>query len=305
MKKRFTTLKEMIYIVQLEEFVDTFEDDMAKRRKDTLKKAILIFGPTFLSALISLITYNPIFFCCGIGYMGIGTIIKMLHDDYKISQKEYEENEKLLRSLNENNQESSKQQEKKILNFNNGPTLDEKVFGISRIVNYKDEDFYTEETQKIKESLNAGETPINPKEKPSLEILENDAPLDKTATQTQITKEYEFYSFMYKLPQMTIPPREWDLLFDVVYDRLQDIGIPEEFYRLMNFILQYAVSSSLIHKKREIRIYDFITAILKLNVIGFDEREAKSIANILNEKINKNSSKLIDFKKLLYSKKSN
>lgn len=299
MKKsdKFSSLSETMFIVQLEEFCDNFNQDMHQKESAAMKKFIKALIPLGIGGVISVATANPLFVCLGVACFGGSAIIQIIKDAKEEDRKIAESDAQLLRDLqNAQAKKEGKKTEEKIVHLDQTNNLEAQVWGINPIIAHKDSDFYTDQLKELMEEKESSE-----EFRPQLELVKPEKPLNKDETQTKIVREYEMYCLAYQIPEMKISPTHWDILFDTIYERLEELNLTEEFYSLMNFLLKYVLSTSLIHNKRNITIYSFIEKIPKLEIIGFDSREAKNLASIIDKKMSP-SNKVVDFKSLQYKR---
>lgn len=305
MKKKdlFSSLNDMVFLVQLEEFCDRFNQDMSARTKSDLKKFLKALVPFVIGGVISVVTLNPIFVCLGVAGFGGCAIFKVMQDAKEEEKRILESDERLLRELQRNRAKAEGEKfEEKILYLDEEPDLESQVWGVTPIVSSKASDFYRDEFRELMHEAEADFQKEQERQGPKLELVCEEKPLTKDETQAKIVDEYERYCIIYQIPTMKISPREWDILFDTVYERLEELDVTEEFYPLMNFLLQYVLSTSLLHNKRGITIYSFVEKLPKLEIAGLDKREAQSLARELDTKLNPSSKKVVDLKTLRYKK---
>lgn len=315
----FSSLREMMLLVQLEEFNDRFQEDMKNRNRSSRKSLMIASIPLAIGGVASLITWNPLFVCLGVVGFGASTCVKIVKEGIDEDKKIAENDERLAREIERITKEKNDSSKEKVIYMEQAPSLDAQIFGVLPIVQHTDSDFYTD---RIKEAMdeevaaeerakitivgskrdsgesvgadndfekNLSETPM-----PSMKIVEKIVPLAKDETQNKIVEEYEMYCIAYNLPAMTINSQEWDTLFDVIYHRLEEIDLTNRFYECMNFLLQYTLASSLLHKK-EITIYSFVGIIRKLEILGFSKKDIQSIAEELNNKLSGRTKKVMNF----------
>lgn len=304
MKKNdlFSSLKDMMALVQIEEFCDGFNKKMKEKERESRKALIRGLIPLGIGSIVALITFNPLFFCLGVAGLSASAIIKMIKDGIEEERQIKEQDERFIRELQRAaNKKDEKVEPEKIIDIACEQSIDEKLFGVTPIIEHKDSDFYTEP---FKEKMAEKQDEISKDEKlpvkPTLEIIRQEKPLNKEETQAKIVHEYELYCIAYEIPTMNISPKEWDILFDTVYERLEELNITEEFYPFMNFLLKYVLAYSLISHTPRITVYSFIEKIPKLEIVGFDSREAAALAIEVDRKITPESAKVVNFKTLKF-----
>lgn len=255
-KKKIKSLGLEISLVQLEKFMNDFDNAMKKDTKKGLKRFVLVIGPLMLSLIGFLIFKNPTILMIGTSITGIGSFVILSKDFIKD-----------MKGLNSNNYKSNSD----IINIEQEKDVDEILQeGIGKA---KEEDFYskkyksvikqescveTEEEKKYREALEKQQGMIN-KNYPNLKILDNDENyLDKEETMIQIVREVDAYAFAYNLPPLNISNGQWDVFFDSIYSLFEKKGKEKEFYNSMSQIGRFAFAKALINKRKQISIYDFV-----------------------------------------------
>jgi hypothetical protein len=261
MKKEEKSIKSLgteIQIVQIEKFIKDFDNAMKKKNKKMIKRIIFILGSFLLNIAGLIIFKNPILFSIGNSIV-VGGIITMQTIDFK----------------KENKKNVTKHRE----DLNNDSNFEERAKDIDRILkegigeknNY---DFYTEEYKQAVEKLQG--KPIQ--NTPNLKVVVNDDEfLDKNETMIQIVREVDAYCIAYKLPPLTIKNKEWDCLFDTLYEKFIEKGIESKFYVSMSEIGRFVFAKILINNSKDIKIEDFINNINYLETIGINKEEIPAI----------------------------
>ena len=119
----------------------------------------------------------------------------------------------------------------------------------------------------------------------------------------RVSDEYRTYQIAYNLPNLTIKNKEWDILFDIVYHKLEESSTEEQLYDYMSFLLRYVIAYSLIHNKKEINFKSFIDQIPRFEHLGMDKKDIKDIERKLKENLPKTRIIPIDFASLRKSKR--
>lgn len=282
-KKPFKSLNEEILLVQLEDYVSKFESGMSKQLKKDKKAFIKALIPFIIGIILSIITLNPLFIAAGTFCLGISGLIKNIKDD-----KEHDE--EFNRYL------SSIANRGKVISLNNDEPLD--IFlATHNIVEKNTTDFYTPEFKKfIEEEKDSIE--VEEPEQGKIHLLEEEHILCKDEVMQQIVHEYDVYCTIYNIPPMTISRKEWDALFDVIYDSLKEKGIENELYNYMSFLQRYTFAYALLHKTQSITIYSFLNQMHMLEKVGFTKLNIDSIISKVNSKINVKDNKVINLSKL-------
>lgn len=300
-KKPISSLNDAIMLVQLEDFVTNFDNKMNKQMKKDKKAFLLALIPVGLGVIVSIFTKNPLFMVGGTTCMGIGAIIKNLSDE-KEHDREFN---RYLESLNPSS---------KIVSLDSEKPID--ILLHDKINFRKGSDFYTDEVKEfIEEENNKYQRPHliqeeNVEEKEEQEktpLVENENTeetiLGKEETMEQIVYEYELYCKIYNIPKMPISVREWNTLFDVVYNRLKEISLEDKLYEYMSFLQRYTFAYALLHKQSSITIYSYLNQIPMLEKVGFTGLDIESIIKEINSILNGTNNKVISFKKALKANK--
>ena len=290
---KIETLDSMFWIVQLDSFINKFDHEMGKENKK-IKKWLKIGGiPLIISIAIAIVTLNYIPVIIGTTYFAGVSIVKMIKDDIA-----YEKHIKEKYSIDPNPQIKP---ESEVADFD---FLDEPI------VTMKAEDFHSDYfKQKLSESAKKHKlTLVDSKGKvigdyESKEEEEIPGFLDKEETMIRVSDEYRTYQIAYNLPNLTIKNKEWDILFDIVYHKLEESSTEEQLYDYMSFLLRYVIAYSLIHNKKEINFKSFIDQIPRLEHLGMDKKDIKDIERKLKENLPKTRIIPIDFASLRKSKR--
>jgi len=152
MKKsdKFSSLSETMFIDQLEEFCDNFNQDMHQKESAAMKKFIKALIPLGIGGVISVATANPLFVCLGVACFGGSAIIQIIKDAKEEDRKIAESDAQLLRDLqNAQAKKEGKKTEEKIVHLDQTNNLEAQVWGINPIIAHKDSDFYTEQLKEL------------------------------------------------------------------------------------------------------------------------------------------------------------
>ena len=271
-KKEIKTLDSEIQLVQMEKFINDYDNAMKKDLRSGLKKVVLVLGPLTLSLIGFLIFKNPTILIVGTSITGIGGIVTLSKDFIKD-----------IKSLNVNNYKSNSN----IIDFEQEKDVDEILQeGIGKA---KGEDFYsekyksaikkeetyveTEEEKKYREALEKQQRQRN-KNYPNLKIVGNDEEyLDKDETMVQVVGEIDAYTVAYNLPPLEISNSQWELFFDTTYSFFEKKGIHKQFYDSMSQIGRFVFTKTLLNKKNNISIYDFVKNLYYLENQEIEKKE--------------------------------
>lgn len=279
---RIQSLNETLMIVQLDKYIDKFETEMDKEKKKTTKWLKIGFIPFGISAGLSLVTLNAIPLIVGTAYLGTITIVKMIKDDQEVE-------EKIKRKYNPNPKVTQLSSETPDFDFLNEP-----------IMTKTEEDYHSDYfKQKLAEAARITKLTlvdekgnvISLNKQEQEEYVEEPGPLNKEETMIQVSTEYKTYKIAYNLPELSITNKEWDILFDTVYHKLEENAQVERFYNYMSFLQRYVIAYSLIHNKKEISFQSYINQIHRLEYIGLTKEEIKDIITKLNQ--NKKSARIL------------
>lgn len=279
---RIQALNETLMIVQLDKYIDKFETEMAKENKKTTKWLKIGFIPFGISVGLSLVTINPVPLIVGTAYLGTITIVKMIKDDQEVE-------EKIKRKYNPNPKVTQLSSETPDFDFLNEP-----------IMTKTEEDYHSDYfKQKLAEAARITKLTlvdekgnvISSNKNNQEAYVEEPGLLNKEETMIQVSTEYKTYKIAYNLPELSITNKEWDILFDTVYHKLEEKGQVESFYNYMSFLQRYVIAYSLIHNKKEISFQSYIDQVHRLEHIGLTKEEIKDIITKLNQ--NKKSARIL------------
>lgn len=281
---RIKPLDDEIFLVQLETFTTKFDNQTKREMNKSLKWLKLAFVPYGVCIGASLLTQNMIPLIAGTTYVSAVSIVKMIKDD-----QEFERN--LKQKYNPDPKITYLDQTGADFTFLSEP-----------IVSKKAADYYREEFVKMAE-----EPP-----KPVLKIVDsssqenNDKPeepsteeiLNKEETMIQLAAEYRTYKTAYKLPEFKVRNKEWDLLFDTMYDRLKELSLEDRLYELMSFTQRYVFADSLVNKRKEITIHSYLNQLPMLEKVGLADFGIDSIVSEIRSKLSPPKTIILDIKKL-------
>lgn len=279
---RIQALNETLMIVQLDKYIDKFETEMAKENKKTTKWLKIGFIPFGISVGLSLVTINPVPLIVGTAYLGTITIVKMIKDDQEVE-------EKIKRKYNPNPKVTQLSSETPDFDFLNEP-----------IMTKTEEDYHSDYfKQKLAEAARITKLTlvdekgnvISSNKNNQEAYVEEPGFLNKEETMIQVSTEYKTYKIAYNLPELSITNKEWDILFDTVYHKLEEKDQVESFYNYMSFLQRYVIAYSLIHNKKEISFQSYIDQVHRLEHIGLTKEEIKDIITKLNQ--NKKSARIL------------
>lgn len=285
------SLNEEIAMTQLEDYVTTFDSKMSKQLKKDKKALIKALVPFIIGVILTLITKNLLFISIGTFSFGAAAIIKNIKDDI-----EHDKNfNRYLNNIGNNNS--------KVISLENDEPIDLFVRK-GRIITKNNSDFYTPEYKDfIEEQKEFIEDEVDKSKSGKEDISIDELELCKDDTMKRIVYEYEIYCTAYNLPPMTITVKEWDALFEVMYNKLKEKGIENELYKYMSFLQRYTFAYALLHNQQNINIYSFLNQIHMFEKVGFTKLNIDSIISEVNPKLNTKDKKVIKFSKIYPSKK--
>ena len=100
--------------------------------------------------------------------------------------------------------------------------------------------------------------------------------LDLEETMIRISEEYRTYQIVYNLPELTIKNKEWDLLFETVFHKLEETSKEDKLYEYMSFLLRYVIAYALVKNKKEISYTSFTDQICRLEYMGIKKEDINS-----------------------------
>ncbi len=216
-KKEIKTLDSEIQLVQMEKFIDDFDNAMKKDLKNSLKRFVLVTGPLILSLIGYLSFKNPTLLVIGTSITGIGGVVTLsknfIKDRKSLNLNNYKSNSNIISTEQEEDVE-------KILQEGIGKAEGEDFYNEKYKYAIKKEESYdeTEDQKKYREALEKQQRQIN-KNCPNLKIVDNDENyLDKEETMVQVVREIDAYTVAYNLPPLEISNSQWDLFFDTTYN---------------------------------------------------------------------------------------
>lgn len=290
---KIESLDSTIWLVQLDRFTNKFDTEMNKENQK-IKKWLKIGGiPLIISIGVSIITLSYIPVIIGTTYFGAISIVKMIKDDI-------EEEKRIKQKYSIENNAPFRQESQT-------PDFD---FLYEPIITVKAEDFHSDY---IKERLSEVAkkqrfTVVDSKGNviggvEEQEQEEEYLPLNKEETMIQVSDEYRVYKKVYNLPDLTITNKEWDILFDTVFHKLEETCTEDKFYDYMSFLLRYVIAYALVNKKQEINYLSFINQLNRLEIIGMKKEDIKDIEKKLRSTLPKTKIIPIDFKSLKKTQK--
>lgn len=268
---KITTLNDAIFMVQLDLYMDKFDTEMEKENRKAKKWLKIGFIPFGLCAGLTVITLNAIPLVIGTTYLSAVSIIKLFKDGQE------EEKKFKMKYEQKNIQELSSD----IADFD---------FLNEPIVTVKAEDYHSDYfKQKLSEAAKKNKfTLIDSKGKviggvePTSIDEEEPTILNLEETMIRISDEYRTYQIVYNLPNLTIKNKEWDILFETVFHKLEETSTEDKLYDYMSFLLRYVIAYALIKNKKEINYTSFIEQMHRLEYIGIKKEDIKDIIKKLN-----------------------
>lgn len=290
---KIESLDSTIWLVQLDRFTNKFDTEMNKENQK-IKKWLKIGGiPLIISIGVSIITLSYIPVIIGTTYFGAISIVKMIKDDI-------EEEKRIKQKYSIENHTPFKQESQT-------PDFD---FLYEPIITVKAEDFHSDY---IKERLSEVAkkqrfTVVDSKGNviggvEEQEQEEEYLPLNKEETMIQVSDEYRVYKKVYNLPDLTITNKEWDILFDTVFHKLEETCTEDKFYDYMSFLLRYVIAYALVNKKQEINYLSFINQLNRLEIIGMKKEDIRDIEKKIRATLPKTKIIPINFKSLKKTQK--
>lgn len=289
---KIETLNMALLIVQTDSYMDRFKKEMGKENAKTIKWLKWGFIPLGIGVVAGIIASSFIPAYIGLIWMGGTAIVKMFkdgRDDELVIMKKYGTNPEPL------------PEDVPDFSFLNDP-----------IVKKKEEDFHSdyfkerlyEEAKRSKITLvdNEGNILYSPKEEKE-EYIEIPGFLNKEETMIQVSDEYRVYKIAYNLPDLTITNREWDILFDTIYHKMEEKCMEEKFYDCMSFLLRYVIAYSLVNERKAMSFYSFIEQIHRLEILGFSNDDINLIVTELNSHRKKPNVIKLDFAKMVKNRK--
>ena len=78
----------------------------------------------------------------------------------------------------------------------------------------------------------------------------------------------------YNLPAFKLSNKDIKILFDTIFNYLQDKGKIEDYYNFLNELYACTFANVIVDNEKEITITDFINNIYSLQYLGYSEKEA-------------------------------
>lgn len=333
-KKGIRTLDVEIKLVQMEKFVDDFDDAMKKDIREKLKQALLILVPFGIAFTGYCIFNSTLLLTIGLGIIAIGTVVRIIVDFKKDVVDFKKEIEEIHNNANNKSLKRNKKGEKDLEQI-----LDE---GITK---NEGEDFYTEDYRMFLETeteddIKYGEaleqqqnqqglSQHNPnitlihnedyfldkneikagvslkkqtsESQPNIKLITNKKDfLDKDETMIQIVGEIDAYCKTYNIPEIIITNNDWDIFFDILYRVFVKKRLENKFYNAMSELLRLTFAKSLLYETNRISINDFIDSLHCLDSFQFDEKEISIIQKEILSEIK--PSKNIDISDIIEAK---
>lgn len=280
-KKEIKTLDSEIQLVQMEKFINDFDNAMKKDLKNGLKKAVLVTGPLMLSLIGYLIFKNTTLLMIGTSITGIAGVVNLSKDFIKDikSLNNYKSNSNIINIKQEEDVD-------KILQKGIGKAKGEDFYNEKYKSAIKEESYAdTEDQKEYREALEKQQRQIN-KNYPNLKIVKNDKNyLDKEETMVQVVREIDAYTIAYNLPPLKISNSQWDLFFDTTYNFFEKKGIDKEFYDSMSQVGRFVFAKALLNKKKKINIYDFVKNLYYLENKKIEKQEIEILQQDILSKL--------------------
>lgn len=284
---KIQSLDSTIWLVQLDKFTNKFDTEMNKENQ-RIKKWLKIGGiPLIISVGVSIITLSFIPVIIGTTYFAAVSIVKMIKEDI-------EEEQRIKQKYSIENNTPFKQESAT-------PDFD---FLHEPIVTVKAEDFYSDYIKKrlseVAKKHRFTVVDSNGNRIGGIEetATEEQLPLNKEETMIQVSDEYRVYKKVYNLPDLTITNKEWDILFDTIFHKLEETCTEDKFYDYMSFLLRYVIAHALVNKKQEINYLSFINQLNRLEIIGMTKEDIKDVEKKIRTTLPKTKIIPIDFKSL-------
>jgi len=125
---------------------------------------------------------------------------------------------------------------------------------------------------------------------------------NKEAVQERITADLVEYQSIYNLPDIDINPKEWDMLFDTIYNLYIDMDRTKYFYQDVAKLNRFAISYVLLNDISYIGINSYIDTVDYLTK-ELTEYGTAMLKADLEKKINGGRAKIISFSDY-YNKKT-
>lgn len=260
--------------------------------KNNYKRLIKIsvgLAPAIISILLFIILKNPFLVLAGgclsstISYVWLYTIDK--------------KQEKIIKELGldlpfEEEDEEEFDQEDKV-------SLEKKKYFISELIKDAEYElgvfeFEQEEVPKIKAN---GSILYYPTEE-TVKAETKPKQLSKEVIIGRIYQEITSYYIQDDLPEMVIPDKVFDYLFDDLYEEFKNKGVESSYYSSISNMVREVIANAVIYEFEDIRITNFINYFPEFKSVGFEDTE-------ILELIEKYKSKMREKKVLNLTKKTN
>lgn len=285
---RIQPLNETLMMVQLNSYMDRFDNEIAKMNKKT-KKWLLIGGIPFL-VTVGVGAFIESFFPLLIGliyFSGVAMVktVKDAKEEEMVIMKKYGTNPEPVPD-----------------------DVPDFTFIEDPIVSKTEKDYHSDyykerlrtEARKAKLTLydSSGKILYTDEEEkePYVEIP---GYLNKEETMVQVSDEYRVYKKVYNLPELSITNREWEILFDTVYHKLEESCSEEEFYDYMSFLLRYVIAFSLVNNRSEMSFRTFINQVSRFELVGMKKEDVCDLKKKLETYIKPTKVLKVDFTKII------
>lgn len=84
--------------------------------------------------------------------------------------------------------------------------------------------------------------------------------LNKDNSIIKVIKEIDIYKIVYKLPELTISNKEWDILVNNIYNFLLNESSQSKYYEILSFLVQYTFAKCMV-KKLNISMFEFVDSL--------------------------------------------
>ncbi len=260
------SLSDELFLLQMENILNSTAIEISSLHHETKHKMLVAFAPFTITALLYLLTEKTEFFAIGATYVGGCAIVNLIKDAIKEHREYLISHDPNLIKLHQDN-----------------PYHPNTSF-------YTSKDFIKEEIKNKPFELNDNEVSIPPYVFFNLDDVKN-----------RLTFEYNVLNGVYELPPITISDTEWESIYSLFSNELQDKTSLDELYEEINKTLRLTIAYCLLNKCPSISLKEFIYILEYRSKVSKSPLNYQVIADELNAFLPPTT--IIDLKPLLAKKK--
>ena len=112
--------------------------------------------------------------------------------------------------------------------------------------------------------------------------------IDKNASISLLMEEIDLYCDIYQLPPINISQKEWNILFNTIYEMTREIKREKDYYKFLNIINNYTLAEALVENSEIIILEDYVKSLNYLKKYNISDQIIEKTANKITKYIDKN-----------------